>query len=627
MDFFAAQDHARRTSRLLVLWFALAVVGLILSVYAVAIFALGVAPAEHAAAAGQAGELHLWQPDLLLFTALGVGGFVLIGSLFKISVLSRNGGERIAQELGGRRVARSTTDPLEQRLVNVVDEMAIASGIPAPPVYVLDQEAAINAFAAGARPSEGVVAVTRGALEQLNRDELQGVIAHEFSHILNGDMRLNLRLIGILHGILLLTLAGRMLMYSSRGSRNAAPAIFTGLALIIVGYVGVLFGKIIKAAVSRQREFLADASAVQFTRNPDGIAGALKRISGVGSTVQHPRAEEASHMFFGSSAKFSSLLATHPPIEERIRRLDPAFEPAAAPRPDAGTASATPTAAPFSAATTMAFSAQSYTDHVGQVTDDDLDSSRSWLAQLPPALINATHERHQALALVFALFFPPEPDLRSRQLVLIGEAFGDELRRATHDHAATVDALQAGDHLPVLDLCLPTLTEYDADARKTILATVDQLIEIDQQTTLFEYVARRLLRARLAERSQRPAKAGSAAELRRDAATLFAFLIQAGDASQAEASRAAFAAALKAMSGGGPWPDFDVLLPSLSAAELDRILDHLSAAPHRFRKDVVRASATAIEQGGRASVAQFALLRAICQALDCPAPPVAGSAP
>ena len=264
-----------------------------------------------------------------------------MGSLYKVSELA-SGGEVVAQMMGGRLVDPQTTDLAERRLLNVVEEMSLASGVPVPPVYVMDNEPSINAFAAGFRPNDAVVTVSRGCLQYLTREELQGVLGHEFSHVLNGDMRLNLRLIGLVYGILVLSIIGYFVMRSAgwagsssrnsdeRRGDNRAAIFLIGLALYILGYLGVLLGNIIKAAISRQREFLADASSVQFTRNPSGLAGALKKIGGLaeGSRIRDPHAHEISHMFFGDAFAGSifNLFATHPPLEERIRLLDPNFD-------------------------------------------------------------------------------------------------------------------------------------------------------------------------------------------------------------------------------------------------------------------------------------------------------------
>lgn len=324
MNFFAEQARARRAGRWLLIGFACALAVCVGVVY----LALLIMSSD-----GQGEALVLWQPGLLLLVTLAVGGIIGGGSAWKVAALAAGGGEAVAQSLGGRLVARNTTDAAERRLINLADEMAIAAGIPAPPVYLLEDETAINAFAAGDHPRAAVVAVTRGALERLNRDELQGVIAHEFSHILNGDMRLNMRLLGVLHGLFMLAGAGRVLLRSG-GGKSAGKGnnglVVLGLALVVAGALTALVGRLVRAAVSRQREFLADASAVQFTRNPHGLLGALHKVAQQGNGLAHGQGEAVSHMLFdgrygalGTRAVRSagSLLATHPPLAERIRRL------------------------------------------------------------------------------------------------------------------------------------------------------------------------------------------------------------------------------------------------------------------------------------------------------------------
>jgi Zn-dependent protease with chaperone function len=340
-DFFERQDAARRSTKWLVGMFLLGVVAIVGATMAVGVVAIEMAQDSSHYAAGDGGGLGVSEESLAGAGAAGLFALALItcGSLFKVAQLS-GGGNVVAENLGGRRVFPDTTDTVERRLLNVVEEMALASGVPAPPVFLLNEEEGINAFAAGYSPSDAVVAVTRGTAERLSREELQGVVAHEFSHILNGDMRLNIRLIGVLHGILLIGLMGRFMLrmasnWGSGGSNKeskggAAYFGLIGLALIVLGYLGTLIGNLIKAAVSRQREYLADSSAVQFTRNPGGLAGALKRIGAaiVGSRLNAPNASEASHMFFAQGVweGFTALTATHPPLDDRIRRLEPQWD-------------------------------------------------------------------------------------------------------------------------------------------------------------------------------------------------------------------------------------------------------------------------------------------------------------
>lgn len=314
MNFFQRQQDVRRSSRRLVVLFVVAVVVLVVVVDLIAFLLLGLSEQD-------ATSILNILIGLSLFMIVAIG----LTSLFRMLALRNGGGGKVARSLGGMPVPEDTTDPRLRRLRNVVEEMAIASGTPVPEVYVLPNENGINAFAAGFTPADAAVAVTHGALERLNRDELQGVIAHEFSHVVNGDMRLNIRLMGVLFGILGLAVIGRI-MLSIRGERNPLPLI--GLVLMIVGYLGVFFGRLIKAAVSRQREYLADAAAVQYTRRTEGLVGALKKIGGIeeGSKLRDKRSEDVSHMLFGEG--FASWFATHPPLARRIRTLDPTFDPA-----------------------------------------------------------------------------------------------------------------------------------------------------------------------------------------------------------------------------------------------------------------------------------------------------------
>ena len=291
MDFFASQDAARKKTSLLLFYFGLAVLFIIIAVYLVIVFFF----VYQGSKTGQPSPTRIW--DLELFGSVTVATLLVVicGSLYKISIL-RSGGTSVAEMLGGKLIPVSTNDFLEKRLLNIVAEMAIASGVPVPPVYLMEKERGINAFAAGFTLDDAVIGITRGSLETLNREELQGVVAHEFSHILNGDMWLDLKLVGFLHGILLIALIGRSILRGSsrsRNSKNSGGAALFGLVLLVLGYVGALFGKLIKSGVSRQREYLADASAVQFTRNPHGLAEALKKIGGLtaGSLVDHSKAE------------------------------------------------------------------------------------------------------------------------------------------------------------------------------------------------------------------------------------------------------------------------------------------------------------------------------------------------
>ncbi|MDR0536269.1 MAG: M48 family metallopeptidase [Puniceicoccales bacterium] len=350
MNFFAAQTRARnRTGRLLIL-FALAVLGTATGVYFALMLALREAiriPVDTARHVDMPPALaQWWNPEMALYSFLGVGLLVAIASIYKWSTLGA-GGPAVAKMMGGRLVTPNTTEYRERQLLNIVEEMSIASGIPSPQIYVLDEELSINAFAAGLSVQDAVVAVSAGALREFPRDELQAVVGHEFSHILNGDMRRNLKLTAVLFGILALAILGQFLLRvllrilasgQTGGSRrdnkkdNGLAVIsllgLLGLGLVVAGSVGFFFGRLIQAAVSRQREYLADASSVQFTRNPRAMADALNRIRARSSLIRSPHASEISHFFFAQSfdSLFASLFATHPPLPARIQAIIPGYD-------------------------------------------------------------------------------------------------------------------------------------------------------------------------------------------------------------------------------------------------------------------------------------------------------------
>ena len=433
MDFFEAQARAKkRTSRLVVL-FGVAVLGTIAAGYLTAVLLLTQVPRS-----GYQGEsngsmpITWWDPQV--FGAVVAGTLIIVGlsSLFKW-LSFRTGGAAVAESVGGRRIEPGRATPEERQLLNVVEEMAIASGVPMPAVYVLDQETGINAFAAGLTTSDAVVAVTRGTLQKLNRDELQGVIGHEFSHILNGDMSLNVKLTALLFGILVIGLMGRGVLWSMRGMRvrssnnkNSGGVVVAilavGLAMMIIGYIGYFFGRLIQAAVSRQREFLADASAVQFTRNPRGITGALGKIGGfaLGSRVNTNKATGIGHFFFaqGFKSNFGGAWATHPPLEQRIRAIDPQwdgkfFEPpevvdvsqesfqtkgfAQAP----GTSYAVPPQ--IDPMRRIAFQPVAAVADIGLLTDDYYRQAQDILASIPDQLREAARQNDAAAAVIYTL--------------------------------------------------------------------------------------------------------------------------------------------------------------------------------------------------------------------------------
>ncbi len=484
VTFFEHQTRARRSTSLLVVLFALAVVGVVLAVNLVVPLALYV------------GARGFFTPSPGLYVTLTVVTLAVIGIRTLVGVLQmRGGGDAVAQLAGGVRVERGTRDADERRLLNVVDEMAIASGVSVPHVYVLRGERGMNAFAAGYSPNAAVVAVTEGTARTLTRDELQGVVAHEFSHVLNGDMRLSVQMIGVLAGILFIGEVGNFLLRARSGGddrRSGGGIVFVGAALLIIGYAGLFFGRLIKAAVSRQREFLADASSVQFTRNPEGIAGALATISaGPGSSlVANRRAETLSHMFFatGVSMWFESLFATHPPLLERIARIDRRFNPieylkrrrprAAEPpetvAPVAPTARPAPlpaAAAPLAAAPAPAARAARVAgvlDSVGRVTPSHVQYASAVLENLPAAVNDALADGDGAAALLLALALSDDELARKQQLALLDADGADALACRADVLANQLRGLAVETRLPIVALAGPSLRRLDPDARQAL---------------------------------------------------------------------------------------------------------------------------------------------------------------
>lgn len=643
MNFFQQQAHARKQTGLLVLLFLGAVLGIVAAVnLAVGLFL--VAQTGLAESQGDAIGWQLASLDPAMFVAISAVtlGLIAGGTLWKLGQLAR-GGKAVAAMVGARPLEHDTTDPGERRLLNVVAEMAIASGTPAPTVYLMDDEAGINAFAAGYTPNEAVIAVTRGALDTLSRDELQGVIAHEFSHIFNGDMRLNLRLIGILHGILLIGLIGSGLLrtfarggnlrYRGRGKQSPLPLILLGAALLAVGYVGVFFGRLIKAAVSRQREYLADAAAVQFTRNNLGIGGALEKIllHSTGSRIDNPNAETLSHLYFGAGLRsgFSALLATHPPLEKRIQRILPNWRPGW--RPDrpatAHEPEPPPEPTPDSIQDAMPESIQSLSVAPGQVLQSIGNPGAEHLAyaatlhrRIPGAVAQALRTTTGASALLLGLAIDPRASPADRQLARLRSRVDPALLENLSALLSVLATLDRRLRLPVFDLCLPVLKTLPRPRRKELLEQLGLLIGEDERIDLDEFVIHALARRhlsptasgidRLRYRYLRP--------LLPDARLLLGALAGAGPGEQATRERA-FAAGCQALDDPQPGP---LAQQPCQTSALDSALSRLRSLALMPRMQVINACAATVLADGSVALREAEILRAICDTLDCPLPPL-----
>lgn len=646
MDFFQHQDEARRSTRWLVFYFVLAVIAIVFSIH----FAIsGVLFFGSGAHENPMAGFNWFDLDRFVVFAGGTLLIITMASLYKILSLS-GGGATVARLLGGRPIDPNTSDPLERRVVNVVEEMAIASGTPVPTVYVMDGENSINAFAAGFAPQDAVIGVTRGTLELLDRDELQGVIAHEFSHIFNGDMRLNLRLMGVLHGILVIALIGYFILRvtvratgrSRRGGGAAAALPLVGLILVVIGYVGVFFGRVIKSAVSRQREFLADASAVQFTRNPSGIANALKKIGGVsqGSTIMSPNAEQASHFFF-SDGKYGSVsralgassafgfLATHPPLKDRIRRVDKSWNGqflAATPNSLAAAAAedqakAEPDARQQEASKLFTALPAVMIAAIGTLDQAHLAYAKKMMAQIPDLVRKAIHEPSGARAVVLALLTDQNMEIRAKQVQYVRDTGNVAFVKETEQMIAILQLAPKEARLPLIDLALPALKRLSPAQYQEFKLLVDQFVRADNQIDLFEYTLMHILQRHLAPAFKKTKPAGvhyySLNALQKPVSKLLSSIAHAGHGDEPTA-RKAFEHGAEELDG------VTLTFFPLTEAGLTGVRDALEKVEKvspKLKKDLMRAFIASVAYDGKVTVNEGELLRAIADAMGLPMPP------
>jgi Zn-dependent protease with chaperone function len=633
MNFFARQDAHRRQTRGLLLLFALALFAVVAAVDIVALVVFGFT--------GD-GQSPLGAVFAVTFLTLAVVGF---SSLYRVASL-REGGAAVARQLGATPVPESTTDFQLRRLRNVVEEIAIASGVPVPQIFVLEEEEAINAFAAGYSPSDAAVTVTRGALDRLNRDELQGVIAHEFSHVLNGDMRLNIRLIGLLFGIMVLALIGRKILEHGRfRGKDGAPIFLLALGLLIVGYIGLFCGRLIKARVSREREYLADASAVQFTRQTNGLAGALKKIAGLasGSKIANGDAEEVSHLMFADGIGYSALMATHPPLLARIRALEPTFSGQAltalankwqgAPPVgvdedvalglDGGGATRLPPAHTQIELTPPAVVAQ-----VGAPQADDYRRAGTIADGIPEELQAAARDHEQVMPLLFGLAIGGDGAARRRQEFELKARMGAIVALASLGYAEQVANLHPMLRLPLASMAFPVLRRRPRPELNRFVDAMYALIHVDGRVDLFEYCLGRLLRLQVQEALD-PARAwqpGSrrlaAADATAAAVQLLAVLAHAGHDDHAGAQRAFLAGLARVY----PRLNAAYAPPANTAESLDQAWPVLDSLEPTGKELLLEGVVGAVSSDGRVSVAEAELLRVVCASLHCPLPPMLESA-
>jgi Zn-dependent protease with chaperone function len=636
VDFFQAQQNARTSTFRLLIMFGMAIICLILITDIFFFIALGLAESE------LSNNESFVMPQFNATVFLIVSGVVLltivIGSTYKSIVLSSGGGRAIAESMGARLILSSTTELQEKRLLNVVEEMAIASGMPVPQVYILDEEAVINAFAAGLTTGDAVIGVTKGTVDTLNRDELQGVIAHEYSHILNGDMALNIQLIGILHGILILGIIGELIVRSTGRSRSKDSGGFVlfGIGLIVIGYGGTFFGNLIKSSISRQREFLADASAVQFTRNPEGIAGALKKIGGMSdkSLLKNENAPEMSHAFFsqGVSNYFGSLSATHPPLKDRIGRIDPRWDgkfltTKIAPNKNTETPaekadSRREEVAKIVTSTIVLQSVLNSMEHMGNPGEKEIETARSIIAQLPAEIHNAIHDPYGARAVIYCLVINREESVRKVQLEHIQTNGDYGIYDLCLKYLPLVDDIPRRCRLAVIDMSVPSLRELSLSQYKKFRTNLGTLVAADNSLDLFEWCIQKILYKHLDEAffvAKPPsAKYASYDLIKDDCRMVFSVLAYAGHKKQEEAD-AAFSEAVKVIS----LSDLSILDKSdISLTKFDKGLDNLLLLKPLLKRDFLKACLASAMTDNKMTAREMELIRAIADTLNCPIPPI-----
>ena len=681
MDFFAAQELRRRKTKWLIALYVLAVLSIIIGIYVVIAIGLGFANQRFAAEAG--GDVNgamsferfsLFHPQLFAIVA-GLNLLVIgIASISKIIEL-RGGGEHVASSLGGVRVPASTTNPAERQLLNVVEEMAIASGISVPPVYILRHEPTINAFAAGFTPADAVIGVNQGTLDALHRDELQGVIAHEFSHILNGDMRINIRLIGLLFGIQMLATIGYFVMRSmgggfghsrrrsnGKGEGGAGAILVIALALLVFGAIGQFFAKWIKATLSRQREYLADASAIQFTRNPDGLGGALKVIGSTtaGSAMATPAAEQMSHMFFANSfsSMMFSMFSTHPPIVPRIRQIDKNFDGdfnafskarqrAAQKRLAAREQRAeekkkssrlkTPFGQMFPDEIAEKFSIDPLLllASIGAPNPDDVQRSQSLIEKLPNKIVDAARHPYSARCIAFAMLIDDDHLQTDHQWEHLQESEGEMTVDTTRRLLHSIHALDLVYRLPLMEMMQGSLADLSPEQYEKFRSTIQGLVKLDSKTSLFEFTVRHHLLMHLDRRFDHRKQPRVLYKKMRQVARevrlmLSAFasashigsILENDEGADPATTQAAFQLAIKVASlDDGQHPDAQP--EEWTADQLEVCMRALHQASIEVKRQFLYAAVVLITYDHEITIAEAEFFRAVAESLDCPVPVLA----
>lgn len=645
MDFFQSQQQAKRNTSRLVVLFSLAIISLIVMTNLLVMLLFGFFAIEDGTLPSTDTVAQQFDWQTFIFIGISVTVVILLGSIYKTLSLSA-GGKTIAESLGGTLLTHNVSGLNERKLLNVVEEMAIASGTPVPSIYLMKDEHGINAFAAGFKNSDAVIGVTQGCIDTLDREELQGVVAHEFSHILNGDMRLNMRLLGVLHGILVIGYIGYFLLRSAGGSRkNAMPILGLGFSLIVVGFGGNFFGNMIKASVSRQREYLADASAVQFTRNKDGIASALNKIAkhSYGSRLDTPQAPQMSHAYFsnGISSFIGSMFSTHPPIEKRIKRISPYFlikNKMARSKEKEKTASASVNqnsatnqghspAQKVATAVTGAVIVNEIMAEVGKVNVGNISHAQNLIEQLPADIYQACHCPFKARALIYCLLLNKEQEVLTKQLKHIKDKGDGDNDNKVIDHVLSlrhqVLHLSVRLRLPLIDLVLPTLKQLTLGRYQLFKSNLEFLINADEKVDTFEWALQKILLRHLdTEYNNNNAKYIKPTQIKNNISSLNVLFAMLVNFCYPDNSTEKLAQILKVASDELQLgKELNITGVSYDHLQLDHALNILSTLKPIDKEKLLRASLYIITSNKLFSSREMELMRAIADTLDCPMPP------
>ncbi|UZE97433.1 M48 family metallopeptidase [Alkalimarinus alittae] len=663
MNFFDHQETARKKSLLLVFLFLIAVALIVAITNLACYLILSVTDSPPIA-------LQEWLSSRLSLSISGALLFTIaLGTIHQFLNLSK-GGRAVANMANGRKVDISTQDTLEQRYINLVEEMSIASGTMMPELYIMDKEHSINAFVAGYEPTECVLVITKGALETLSRDELQGIIGHEFSHILNGDMRINIRLIAVLAGILLIGQIGQYLMhapfnrsnsYSARRNKNDVALFFIGITLIAIGYTGLFFGRVIKAAISRQREFLADAASVQFTRNPEGIAGALYKILDTqeGSQLRFTRhAEDINHCCFSESIKlhFSGLLASHPPLKERISTIDTSYlvrfkarKHAAQKQPTRYQAtsleqpathatsqqalhadpvqSASSSIVGFSQGQSTAreqsfrVSAAALERTTGTVRPAHIDYAKALLSEIPDEIKHLTRTSEGAIMLLLSLMLnETAKKTQEKAIANLSKRAQQNLRSSNYKNIKPlIEAIRLDHRLPIIETSIGSLRKLTQSHRLQLIDDLSTIANTDAKITFFEFALLTLAKQQLAPNHGHKIKSKyhSFNDVGNEVALILSLFATASSKDKKEqASR--FNHAMSLFSDTIEWQES----PTYNTRKVSHALNKLRLLSPLLKRPLIDSFIDCVMADNTVKYREYELLRLVAVVLDCPMPPL-----